>query len=59
MAVNPIQHDHSKHIVVNYHFVRECVARRDLIVNYIPTKLQLADIVIKRLSSKLLELFYG
>ena len=51
-AVNPIQHDRSKLAAVDYHFVRDSVAHEDLIVRYIPTKLQLANIFIKGLSPK-------
>lgn len=50
MAVNPVLHDRSKHIAIGYHFVREQVANGNLEVKYIPTKFQLADILIKELS---------
>jgi len=52
IAINPAQHDCSKHIAVDYHFVHEHVAHRDLVVCYIPTKFQTADIFTKGLSSK-------
>ncbi|CAH9074204.1 unnamed protein product [Cuscuta europaea] len=55
LAVNPIQHDQSKNIKINYHFVRERVAHGDLVVKYIPTQLQLADIFTKNLSSQRFE----
>ncbi|CAH9057687.1 unnamed protein product [Cuscuta epithymum] len=55
LAVNPIQHDRSKHIKIDYHFVRERVAHGDLVVKYIPTQLQLADIFTKNLSSQRFE----
>jgi len=32
MFANPIHHDRSKHIAVDYHFVRERVAAGDLVV---------------------------
>ena len=32
MTVNPVQHDRSKHIAVDYHFVHERVAHGDLVV---------------------------
>ena len=57
MAVNPVQHDRSKHKAIDYHFVRECVAHGALVVRYIPTKLQLVDVFTKGLFSKLLEFF--
>ncbi|CAH9115258.1 unnamed protein product, partial [Cuscuta europaea] len=52
LAINPIQHDRSKHIKIDYHFVRERMAHGDLVVKYIPTQLQLADIFSKKLSSQ-------
>ena len=48
---NPSHHDRSKHIAIDYHFVREHVDDGDVIVRYVPTKFQLADIVTKGLSS--------
>lgn len=44
LTANPVHHDRSKHIAVDYHFVRERVAHGDLVVRHVPTKLQLADI---------------
>ena len=32
MSVNSVQHDHSKHIVVDYHIVREWIADGDLVI---------------------------
>ncbi|CAH9139392.1 unnamed protein product [Cuscuta epithymum] len=52
LTANPVQHARSKHIQIDYHFVRERVAHGDLVVKYIPTQLQLADIFIKSLSSQ-------
>ena len=57
MAINPVQHDCSKQIAVDCHFVRERLAHGDLVVRYIPTKLQLANVFTKGLSSKLFEFF--
>lgn len=37
MTANPVQHDRSKHIAVDYHFVQERVPHGDLIGRYIPT----------------------
>ena len=49
IASNPIFHAHTKHIEVDYHFIRECVLRRDLHVKYISTGDQLANIFTKSL----------
>ncbi|XP_071578904.1 uncharacterized protein [Temnothorax nylanderi] len=47
LAKNPSFHKHSKHIAVRYHFVRECVETGQLIVEYIPSEKQVADILTK------------
>lgn len=39
-----VHHDHSKHIVVDYHFVLERVHDGDLVVRYVNTKFQLPHI---------------
>lgn len=52
LSTNPVLHDRSKHIAVDYHFVREQVVNGNLQVKYVPTKLQLDDILTKGLSSQ-------
>ena len=52
MSANPVQHDRSKHIAVDYHFVRERVADGDLVILYIPTSIQVADAFTRGLSAK-------
>lgn len=52
LTSNAVLHDRNKHIDVDYHFVREQVAAGSLIVKHVPTKLQLADILTKGLSSE-------
>lgn len=42
-------HGRSKHIDVRHHFVRECIARGDIEVSYVPTAENLADIFTKAL----------
>lgn len=51
LVFNPSHHDRSKHIAMDYHFVRECVATGDVVVRYVPTQFQLVDIFTKGLSS--------
>ena len=51
IASNPIFHARTKHLEVDYHFVREKVLRRDLQVKYIAIGDQLADIFTKSLST--------
>ncbi|CAH9079679.1 unnamed protein product [Cuscuta europaea] len=49
LFTNPIQHARSKHISIDYYFVRERVSHGDLVVRYVPTQFQLADIFTKSL----------
>ncbi|CAH9078505.1 unnamed protein product [Cuscuta europaea] len=52
LTANPVQHARSKHIHIDYHFVRERVVHGDVVVQYVPTHLELADIFTKSLSSQ-------
>jgi len=51
LASNPVYHARTKHIEVNYHFIREKVLNGDISIKYISTHDQLADIFTKGLSS--------
>ncbi|KAA0059709.1 putative mitochondrial protein [Cucumis melo var. makuwa] len=51
LAHNPVFHARTKHIEIDYHFVREKVVRKDISICYIFSNNQLADILTKPLLS--------
>jgi hypothetical protein len=51
MSANPVQHQRTKHIEIDLHFVREQVALGAVRVLHVPTTSQYADIFTKGLPS--------
>ena len=49
LAKNPVLHDRSKHIDTRYHYIRECVTKMDVQLEYVKTNDQVADIFTKPL----------
>ena len=49
LTSNPAYHKRSKHFALHYHFVRERVALKALVVKHIPAHQQIADIFTKSL----------
>jgi hypothetical protein len=57
MTANPRFHGRTKHIEVDFHFVRECVARCQLDVRFISSGDQVVDGFTKSLLASKMELF--
>ncbi|KAM2533008.1 hypothetical protein PS1_001548 [Malus domestica] len=53
LSFNLVQHQRTKHIDVDVHFVRERVAAKKLLVQFVSSSEQFADILTKGLSSPL------
>jgi hypothetical protein len=51
MSSNPVQHQRTKHIEIDLHFVREKVALGDVHILHVPTTSQYANIFTKGLST--------
>ena len=51
IAHNPVQHDRTKHVEVNRHFIKEKLESGSICTPYVPTHGQLVDILTKGLTS--------
>jgi hypothetical protein len=51
LAANPVYHARTKHIEVDYHYIREKVLNKDITISFISTSDQIADVFTKGLSS--------
>jgi ATP sulfurylase len=57
LSTKLVQHQHTKHVKIDLHFVRERVAVGDVRVLHVPTTSQLADIFTKGLPSSVFSEF--
>ena len=55
ISINLVFHDRSKHIDIWYHHISYCVQRRIMLLQYIPTEDQDADILTKVLTRRKFE----
>jgi hypothetical protein len=59
LSTNPIQHQHTKHIEIDLHFVRERVAIGNVRVLHVPMTSQFTDIFMKGLPTSLFLEFWS
>jgi hypothetical protein len=57
LSISPIQHQRMKHVEIDLHFVRECVAIGDVRVLHVPMTSQFTDIFTKGLPTSVFSEF--
>jgi hypothetical protein len=53
LAKNDVYHERTKHIDVRHHFIRECVAEQQIVIDYRSSNTMVADVLTKPLSKVL------
>lgn len=59
ISLDPFQHDHTKHVKVDRHFIKEKVDNGIIYTTYVPTKEQTIDIFTKGLLRQSFNDFIG
>ena len=57
ISKNPIQHSRTKHIEIRHHFLKDCVEKELVSMDFIGTSDQIADIFTKALNREPFESF--
>ena len=57
LTKNPMFHDNSKLIEINYHYIQDMVLRGSMKLQYVPTEEQVVDVLTNPLSYVKFELF--
>jgi hypothetical protein len=55
----PVFHERAKYIKLRYHFLRDHVAKGDIVMKYIDTEMRLIDIFIKPLDATYFASLWG
>ena len=55
LSNNDVHHRRTKHIDIRYHFIREVVAKKEVVLRYLPTNDMVADIFTKALHTPVFE----
>ena len=50
LAKNPMHHSRTKHIDIQYHFIREKLEMEEICLSYCPTEHMIADVLTKALA---------
>lgn len=59
LALNPVNHQRTKHIDIQYHFIRDKIQHKQISLQHTPTEAQLADGMTKALGRNLFSHFFN